>query len=452
MPRVDPALTLGIFRIALCIAWLVEVSPRLVRHFALYPPQLCFPPGIWSRFVEHLPVNVTWLPAIYAVFAIATLTAAAGIWTRRSLAVMLFAGGWLLTVPQFFGHLVHYNHLIWFALVMLIAPCDDRVSVRAWLATRRGHREPTGPAHTLALWSIFALLGVVYFFPGIWKIIHTGSYWFTPSNLITIMHHKWSGEPAGTLLLRVDRVRWLCAFGAAMTIAFELSCWFLLFRPRTRVAILAIAIGFHLGILLVLVIDFISLMVCLAGLLAGTLASGFVHPRPALTTTVPSRRVWPIALVAGLLLIANIAQGITHRNDWPLACYPTFSKRPQPTRDFLTMHVHLPTGQVVQRDELALSAHSTTSRARSLYDRADAPDAHMPDRLRALYTLWTRVDPSLADATQVWFVRQHALVDPDAPQPLLHETELLRFSPVHTTTPSFGPHIPASGVRLLENR
>jgi hypothetical protein len=430
MPRVDPALTLGVFRIALCIAWLVEVSPRLVRHFALYPPQLCFPPGIWSRVVEHLPVNVAWLPAIYTVFVNAALTAAFGFWTRRALVLMLLAGGWLLTVPQFFGHLVHYNHLIWFALVMLVAPCDDRLSLRAWLATRRGHREPTGPAHTVALWSIFALLGVLYFFPGLWKMIQTGSYWLTPSNLITIMHHKWSGEPAGTFFLRVDHMRWLCGVGAVMTVAFELSFWFLVFRRRTRVAILAIGIGFHLAIWLVLVIDFISLMVCLAGLLLGVIASAFARPSAAIPTTLPTRRVWPIALISGTLLIANIFEGITRRNDWPLACYPTFGKRSQPTRDFLIMHARLPDGQIVRRDEISLSTYSTTSRARSLCDRADAMDDDMHHQLRALYTLWTRLEPPLAAATEVWFVRQHKLVDPDAPQPLLSELELFRFSPL----------------------
>ncbi|HLP84080.1 MAG TPA: HTTM domain-containing protein [Phycisphaerales bacterium] len=430
MPRVDPALTLGVFRIALCIAWLVEVSPRLVRHFALYPPQLCFPPGIWSRFVSHLPVNITWLPAIYTVFVIAALTAAAGIWTRRSLALMLLAGGWLLTIPQFFGHLVHYNHLIWFALIMLVAPCDDRVSVRALLAARQGHREPAGPAHTLALWSIFALLGVLYFFPGFWKMIQTGSYWLTPSNLITIMHHKWSGEPAGTFFLRVDHIRWLCGVGAVMTVAFELFFWLLIFRQRTRVAILAIGIAFHLAIWLVLVIDFISLMVCLAGLLVGVIASEFTRPPSTTPTKLPTRRIWPITLVAGTLLLANIFEGISRRNDWPLACYPTFGKRSQPTRDFLIMHVRLPSGEILHRDEIALSAYSTTSRARSLCDRADAMDHDMPQQLRALYTLWTRLEPQLATATEVWFTRQHKLVDPDAPDPILSETELLRFSPL----------------------
>lgn len=430
MPRVDPAMVLGVFRIALCMAWLVEVSPRLVRHFALYPPELCFPPGVWSRFVEHVPVNTAWLPIVYGVFVIAAVIGALGVWTRPALAVMVVAGGWMLTVPQFFGHVVHYNHLIWFALVMLVAPCDDRVSVRAWLAARRGEHEPTGPAHTVALWSILALLGVLYFFPGLWKMVQTGSYWLTPSNLITIMHHKWSGEPEGTLLLRVDRLRWLCGVGAVMTVAFELSFWFFVFRRRARVAILAMGIAFHVAIWVVLVIDFISLMICLAGLLAGVIASEFAKPSPALSSLAPTRRVWPVALMSSVLLAANVFEGITRRNDWPLACYPTFGKRSQPTREFLVMYALLPSGDVVRRDELSLSAYSTTSRARSLCDRADAMDHDMQQQLRAIFTLWTRLEPPLANAREVWFVREHILVDPDEPRPILSETEILRFSPL----------------------
>lgn len=374
MPRLDPALALGVFRIALCIAWLVEVSPQLVRHFALYPRELCFPPGIWSRFVTHVPVNIAWLPVIYTAFVVAALLAVAGFWTRAALAGMLVAGGWMLTVPQFFGHVVHDNHLIWFALILLVAPSDDRISVRAWLASRRGKREPAGPAHTIALWSIFALLGVIYFFPGLWKMIQTGSYWLTPSNLITIMHHKWSGEPAGTLILRVDRLRWLCGIGAVLTVAFELSFWFFVFRRRARVVILAMGIAFHLAIWLVLVIDFISLTVCMVGLLAGALAGEFAKRDPSLRARTPSRRAWPVALVGGVLLVANVFEGITRRNDWPLACYPTFDKRSQPTRDFLVMHARMPGGEVVQRDELSLSAYSTTSRAVTVRPgRCDGP-------------------------------------------------------------------------------
>lgn len=430
MPRVDPAMVLGVFRVALCMAWLVEVSPRLVRHFALYPRELCFPPGVWSRFVEHVPVNTAWVWAIYAVFVVAAAFAAADVWTRGATAVMLVAGGWMLSVPQFFGHVVHYNHLIWFALVMLAAPCEDRVSVRAWLAARRREREPNGPAHAVAMWSIFALLGVLYFFPGLWKMVQTGSYWVTPSNLITIMHHKWSGEPEGTFVLRVDRVRWLCGVGALMTVAFELSFWFLVFRRRTRVAMLAMGIAFHVAIWLVLVIDFISLMMCLAGLLAGVVASAFGRPSAAIPVRVPTRRVWPVAMVGGTLLVANVCEGVMRRNDWPLACYPTFGRRSQPTRDFLVMHARMPSGEVVRRDEVSLGAYSTTSRARSLCDRADVMDHDMDEQLRALYTLWTRLEPSIGSAIEVWFVREHKLVDPDESQPLLHETELLRFTPL----------------------
>jgi hypothetical protein len=90
----------------------------------------------------------------------------------------------------------------------------------------------------------------------------------------------------------------------------------------------------------------------------------------------------------------------------------------------------MPSGEVVRRDEVSLGAYSTTSLARSLCDRADVMDHDMDEQLRALYTLWTRLEPSIARATEVWFVREHKLVDPDESQPLLHETELLRFAPL----------------------
>jgi hypothetical protein len=57
MPGMDCALALGVFRVALCVAWIVEVSPRLVQHFALYPRELCFPLGGWGKWVQHVLVN-----------------------------------------------------------------------------------------------------------------------------------------------------------------------------------------------------------------------------------------------------------------------------------------------------------------------------------------------------------------------------------------------------------
>lgn len=57
MPTLDSAIALGVFRIALCVAWFVEVSPRLVRHCSLSPRELCFPLGGRGKWVQHVLVN-----------------------------------------------------------------------------------------------------------------------------------------------------------------------------------------------------------------------------------------------------------------------------------------------------------------------------------------------------------------------------------------------------------
>jgi hypothetical protein len=42
MPTLDSALALGMFRIALCVAWFVEVSPRLVAALFVVSARVVF--------------------------------------------------------------------------------------------------------------------------------------------------------------------------------------------------------------------------------------------------------------------------------------------------------------------------------------------------------------------------------------------------------------------------
>jgi hypothetical protein len=189
------------------------------------------------------------------------------------------------------------------------------LSLRALAGTSR----PSGPAE-IALASARALLGVVYFFPGFWKLATSGLAWVTSDNVRNQMWWKWA-EWGAVPALRVDRVPGLVEVGAGLVVAFELSFFALASVPRARRALALVGLLFHQATRVFFFITFTSLWACYGCLV-------FPGQRARGRENLVSRRTLP-GLVVGLgLVAAAFVQGIRgETQSYPFACYPTFAAR-----------------------------------------------------------------------------------------------------------------------------
>jgi hypothetical protein len=183
-------------------------------------------------------------------------------------------GFYFFGVPNFYGKVDHDHHLVWFAAILAFSPCGDFLAVDAALAAWRGaDRKSTHPslrskAYALPLRFVMLLMGVIYFFPGFWKLWQSGFDWFLTGNLPRQLHLFWLWSFDGFWLpsFRIDRHFSLCRIAAGATILFELTFVFLMFDKRLRVVAALGGLIFHGATNWLMRISFLSLQVCYVAL------------------------------------------------------------------------------------------------------------------------------------------------------------------------------------------
>ena len=187
---------LAMFRIiffpSLMIFTLVEA--RALEYSSL-PRDFLVPPFLLSGLLGVLPINPELTSWATLAFVVACALATLGLFTRVATVAALLLGLYVLGIQQFYGKVTHYNHLIWFAALFAVSPCSDTLSLdavyRAW--RRRGAARPPAPSrrYGLPLRLTWLLIGVAYFFPGMWKIAGGGGDWIAGDILRQRLWDKW---------------------------------------------------------------------------------------------------------------------------------------------------------------------------------------------------------------------------------------------------------------------
>lgn len=196
----DDVHSLAALRIA--VALLILISPELYQAEALAAqPQL----------LEFVPEGAAWLAALHLtpgaahVLKVVALSSGAlallGFHARAALAVLTCSALPLYALSQLSGTVLHDMHLFWFSALLAFSPCADVWALDSdsrGKTPARGAREYTLPAQLGR-----ALLGVVYFFPGLHKLLASGWSWGAAPHVIAQMHAKWF-ELAEVPWLRID--------------------------------------------------------------------------------------------------------------------------------------------------------------------------------------------------------------------------------------------------------
>jgi predicted DCC family thiol-disulfide oxidoreductase YuxK len=263
----DPV-NLATFRIVFFVTLAFSFSISNTAWFGSVPADLQFPPQGLHWLVKHLPISAAWAWWASVVLLLCCITAALGLFTRVSSILCVLLGFYVLGIPQFYGKINHYHHLLWFAAIMAVSPCADVLSIDAirssWKRADHGVTDPPGKSavYALPLRFIWLLMGAIYFSAGFWKVWTGGYKWAFSDNPKIMMYNKWLELGGWRPLFRIDQYPFFYQASAAATILFELLFIVIIFFPQIRFLAVLGGLAFHNMTNLFMRISFWNLQVC----------------------------------------------------------------------------------------------------------------------------------------------------------------------------------------------
>lgn len=397
----------------------LAVTRIAVGLVVLFLPELHAAPllagSLLNAAVLGVPVTGSAAWAVYGAVVLGATAGVLGIRPRLGFAVVTVGGVYLLGIPQLVGSTVHYHHLLWFSALLAVSPCGHAVTVF------RPSPPPRSAAYGVPLRLAWLLVGLVFFFPGLAKLLAQGPFWDpTPT-----LYWKWAQSWAFTPAVQIDEWPGLLRAGGLAVVVFELGFVFAVFHRRTRMWAVAAALVFHAATSWLFNIKFSSLyltyfmFVDWAGLL------GVEHDGVPLEAK--RARLETLVVGAGLVVGAAIPGVLGQTQGWPFACYPTFAQRPPP---------HMPGLQIAwvdeagQRHRVPMSQWADARDAQPMWGRVwRISGVTGPVDREALEALYREVAQrnGLSGEVGVEFHRANRMVNPSArPQwvvgPLLHST------------------------------
>jgi hypothetical protein len=314
----------------------MRLSLSRVLVFAQLDPALVYPPTGWGRLAVMFPRNQHLIEGAYVVFLVSAVLALIGLWTRVSVPLAAAGAFYLMTIPQLFGKINHDHHLILFAILLAFSPCGDALSLDALLSRRKGTAIPIlqrSTRYSAPLNAIIVLMGIIYFFPGVWKVARNGLSWFSSSNMQNLIGTKLLEAKPNALQSWVLHQPTLLFLASIGTILFEVGWIFLAMNKRSRPFLVVLGLAFHNTTGLLMNIFFPPLQICYVVLvdwghvyswLAQRLGRAVEKDGFAATHLV-SMVGLPFKTVTAVIIAAMVIAGLGHAQaGWPIACYPTF--------------------------------------------------------------------------------------------------------------------------------
>ena len=428
------SINLAIFRIAVFVGVLSQIHPSETIWFGKVPHVLQMAPVGVGWLLPHLPVSESWLTTAVILLFTVCATGILGFFARTSALLALLGSFYVLGVPEFYGTVEHYHHLLWFLAILAVSPSGDALSLDALLKASK--QKGTGPAllpqpsvvYALPLRFACLLIGLIYFFPGFWKIRISGFDWAFTDNLRYVMYARWMDLDAFTPFFRLDLHPLLYRSIALGTLVFELSFILVIFFPRLRVLAALAGLGFHFGSGMFMRIPFFDLWICYVALFdvsgwiaalrrrffAGRLPAGKLAQNPVesedsrnlIVVKVSARRYAPVAIVGTLLLLASLSwgeRGIVR--GWPFACYPRFAWNPGSEVDSMEIFALSQTGEILFQDtpdlHRLLRYHAFGGQLGSLLQTRTQDPNGFAERMRAIWSLYVQQDPRLGKASSI---------------------------------------------------
>ena len=310
-------INLSIFRIlTFTLAFTFFDFNHLISLVSL-PRDSLVPPMGMGFILNFLPPNEKVIWALSILFVPSTILSILGFKTRISTLVSTLSAIYLLGIPNFYGKVNHYNYQIWFMMILTISPCSDAISLDSLLSKTKNtiSKNFNYSIPVLAIWFVF---GMMYFFPGAWKICYSGIEWFTSENLRYTLIEKYL-ESGFTPFFQIEIYPMVYKATGLFTILFEIIFIFLIFIPKWRLISILMAASFHIGVYFQMGINFLELLPYFIIFINwGRLFKG---SKITITEDKIILRRPIIILLTSIFLFGSL--GIVH--GWPFSCYPAFA-------------------------------------------------------------------------------------------------------------------------------
>ena len=251
------AFTLGVLRVLL-FTRLYRATPSASEVAALSAAPAKtrnLPPG-WGWLGEIVPLFDPGLSSLaHSVFVVTVLLAIFGVATRFTAPIAALVSAYLLGLPNFFSKINHGEHLlVCFCIILAFSRCGDACSVDAVVAGARQRRwslsctNTRSLAYGLPIRLCWLVLGLAYFFPGLYKSWNAGDQWIDGTSLLAIAYEKLASLTTYTPTLIIYDSPKLLAFLGIATLVFELGFIFLILSRRFWWLAPPIALSFHVGL------------------------------------------------------------------------------------------------------------------------------------------------------------------------------------------------------------
>jgi vitamin K-dependent gamma-carboxylase-like protein len=206
--------------------------------------------------ILHLkPLSPDVLGALQAVWRVALLLGAIGLFSRTSAIVASVLGVYLLGLPHNFGQTYHFDAVL--VIAMCILACSragDACSLDAWLKDDAGLKR--SGEYTWPIRAIWVAISLVFFGAGLAKLRYGGLAWIASDNMSILLtralYHASDADPLTRAGLWIAAHPWLARALAAAAVATEVAFPAALFSRRARLVLVPAAMAMLIAIRLLM--------------------------------------------------------------------------------------------------------------------------------------------------------------------------------------------------------
>jgi predicted DCC family thiol-disulfide oxidoreductase YuxK len=263
------ASTLGTCRLLFFGGLFLWQLPHDFSAWGAYSTALWMP--IWLFDTLGVPAfSPSILQGMQAVWKIALLLSAIGLFARPAMVLSFVLGTYLMGLPHNFGQTQHFDTLVVFASgALAMSRAADACSLDALLAAaaRRDSQPPADNAeYTWPIRLVWTMLALIFFAAGVAKLRESGLEWIFSDNLSLLLlrqqYHLSDGEPLTRWGIWVANHQWASRGLAAMSVGVETTFPLALFSRRARFVLVPAGFCFLLGIRLLMGPTFEQFMMC----------------------------------------------------------------------------------------------------------------------------------------------------------------------------------------------
>jgi hypothetical protein len=263
------AATLGICRLLFFGMLFLWQLPHDFAPWGEYASVFWMP--IWLFNTLHLPVlspaALVWVQALWKV---ALLLSAIGLFTRSAMFVAFALGVYLLGLPHNFGQTQHFDTLVVFASgALALSRAGDAYSFDALIAAVRGgaaSRPHDSDEYTWPIRFVWVAMALIFFAAGLSKWRHAGLAWISSNDfaltLLRQQYHISDGDPLTSWGVIVAHHAWAAHGLAAAAIGIETLFPLALVSRRARVVLVPCGLVLLVGIRLLMGPTFEQFMMC----------------------------------------------------------------------------------------------------------------------------------------------------------------------------------------------